>query len=330
MDEKRRQDEDLLIDFHLGRCDEAAAAEVRARIDGDAAFRRLSADISNALGAMKLLGECEPPADLVDKTLARIAAAKRTEALLAREEARGGWRRPTFAMREAVAAAVAVILLGVIFIPSVLQAHRRALRAECRANVGQIGAAFQTYANLNDGSLPVVSAEPRRWLPGEGQPAVSNSEGLFKLVRLGRSPQLFQCPAVGGGSFTVQAGMVDFPSEEFVSYSYQHALGPRGIASAGEVLKEMQGQMAILADATPVFDGGRFRKDRVRLATSDNHAHTGQNVLYRDMHAAWATRADVGINGDNIYLAGNRFFYRGDEEPVDAFDSFLLPAHSGK
>lgn len=86
--------------------------------------------------------------------------------------------------------------------------------------------------------------------------------------------------------------------------------------------------MAILADRNPLFTAGRLRKDRMSRAVSENHARTGQNVLYLDMHVDWTTRPDVGVMGDNIYLSGTRREYVGDEAPVGPTDSFLLPAFS--
>lgn len=330
MTENGQQNEALLIDFHLGACDEAAERAVRGRLERDGHFRRRSADVANTLAAVGLAPEAEPPDDLVEKTMARIAAAKRTDALLAREGAGRGWRRPTFSLRELAVAAVAVVVLGVIFVPSLRQARLRALRVQCAGNVGQIGVALATYASLNGEFLPVAAWKRVRWLPAEGQAAASNSAGLFKLVKYGHaSPVDFQCPAVGGSSFTVQAGMLDFPAAEHISYSYQHALGRR-ILRTDTGLRQVQSTMAILADSSPLLRRGRSPRVRLAFATSENHKNAGQNVLYLDMHVAWATRPDVGVLGDHIYLAGSCRDYCGDEVPTGPTDSFLLPAFSGR
>jgi len=327
----RQQDEALLMDFHLGACDEAAGRAVRSRLESDDEFRRISDDIANALSALALAPPAEPPEDLVARTVARVAAAKRTDALLAKEGAARGWRRPTFALRELAVAAAAILVLGVIFVPSLRQARRRSLRAQCAANVGQIGEALGTYASGNNELLPIAASRRTRWLPAKGQSAASNSVGLFKLVICRyTSPVQFQCPAVGGGSFTVRAGMVDFPAAEFISYSYQHALGHQALSRTDPRLRQVQASMAILADKNPLFAAGRLRKDRLNRAVSENHSHTGQNVLYLDMHVDWATGPDVGVMGDNIFLSGARHEYVGDEGPVGPTDSFLLPAFSAR
>lgn len=334
--EPRQSDEGLLIDFHLGACEQGEAEAVRRRLAEDAGFARLSEDVAATLSAVGLAPEAEPPADLVAKTVARVASARRTEALLAKEGAARGWRLPTFSLRELGVAAAAVILLGVIFIPSLRQARRRGLEVQCASNVGQIGAALQNYASSNNEYLPVAGAAAGdgRWLPADGRPATSNSAGLFKLVTLShaRSPRVFQCPAVGAKPMTVQAGMVDFPAADFIHYSYQHALGSRGLWRSDRTLQAVQSTMAILADSSPLFSrgsaGGRGRRRVDRPTTSVNHAHAGQNVLRLDMSVSWVTNADVGVGGDNIYLAGNVLEYQGTETPVGPTDSFLLPAYA--
>ena len=329
MNEPSRQDEMLLIDYLLGRTDEPSAGEVRRRLEADPEFRRLHSDLQNTLKALGRSADVEPPEDLVDRTMARIRSARQTEALLVQQglSRRGGW--PTFSLRELGAIAAAALLLVAIFVPAVRQSKSRTLLNECYSNVGQIGSALQTFANEHH-SLPASAAQRQRWLAREQEPAVSNSVALFRLVRSEyASPVRFQCPAVGGGSFVAQAGMVDFPAGRFINYSYQHAMGSEWMrANAGVSLAGVARQMAILADATPVFCNGRFDRDRVHAPVSDNHARTGQNVLYLDMHVDWTEQPTVGVNGNNIYLAEGILDYSGDEAPVNVTDSFLLPAYS--
>jgi len=328
MTEQRHNDEMLLLDYLLGRCQEQEAQEVRGRLEADAEFRKLHDDIRNALAALRLSSEEEPPEDLADRTLSAIRSAKQTETLLARQELgrRAVW--PTFSLRELAAMVAMVVLLAGIFIPFIRQSRHRENINECSSNVGQIGAALRTYANDHRLSLPVSSATGQRWLPSQDQPVVSNSSALFQLVRGGSSPLTFQCPAVGGGSFVVQAGMTDFPAGKYISYSYQHSLGPEALRLDNSPLGAVAETMAILADATPVFVNGEFRRDRVHTQVSDNHKRTGQNVLYLDMHVEWKENAAVGVNGNNIYLREGTYEYRGDETPRDIIDSFLLPTYS--
>ncbi|MDY6914520.1 MAG: hypothetical protein SVT52_08710 [Planctomycetota bacterium] len=330
MSKRQREDEMLLIDLLLGQCDDGLAGKLRARLKRDEQFARLHADLSSTFSALKLLPESEPPSDLASAALDRIRRRRRSEALLAREQLRGGSRRTVFSWRELAAAAAVIVLVAAIFVPSMQQARRTALASQCASNQGRIGTAMGIYATANAGYLPAAS-DRRHWLPTANQPAESNSAGPFKLVRRGLiSPAAFQCPAVGGGSFVVRPEMTDFPGEKYVAYSYQHTLAARGLSRADPVLAEVAESMAILADASPLFSDGRFRRERLGRAASDNHSRTGQNVLYLDMHVAWSREPAAGVHGNHIYLAEGIYEYQGDEQPSDMTDTFLLPAYSGE
>jgi len=78
------RDESLLIDLLLGRCGEADAAGLKRRLAAEPHLRQLHEDLRNTLAAVALVGEVEPPEDLVASTLGRLRAARQTEALLAR------------------------------------------------------------------------------------------------------------------------------------------------------------------------------------------------------------------------------------------------------
>ena len=328
MTDQKEHDEVVLIDFLLRRCEPATARQLEDRLKRDEAFKRLHDDLANAMSALRTLPDPEPSHDLAEKTLTRIHTVRRTEALLAKEEMARPALQPTFSLRELTAAAAAIVVLAVIFIPSVYEARTLAQIRECGAQVGRIGAALWTYANGNEGYLPAVE-EGRRWLPGPGA-AASNSAALFKLIRRRyvQTPVLFQCPAVGGSSFQVKAGMTDFPAAEYISYSYQHAVGAHRLRRDEPALAAVAENMAILADSSPIFRGGRFHPNRLNAKASDNHAGTGQNVLYLDMHVQWHQAPTVGVGGDNISLLQGVFEYRGDEVPTVPTDSFLLPSYS--
>lgn len=328
-----KQDErDQLIDFLLGQCEPDVAADIRRRLEHDGRFCAIHDNIAKTLGAISLVGEIEPPEDLVSRTLARVRQHQQTNALLAREQLTGRRGRPTFLLRElAAVAAVLVLMLGAFSIWQ-RQARREHLAGLCRSQVGQIGTGLLTYANAHDGFLPAADLAQDRWLPKPNLASVSNSSGLFRLVIADFvSPLVFTCPALEaeGGSkagFPLQPGMSDFPGAGNINYSYQHTLGGRRLSR--QVLAPVAESMAILADSTPVFAGGKFRRDRVRAMASDNHDRTGQNVLYLDMHVVWAERPAVGVGGDNIFLAEGIFDYDGDEKPTSDIDTFLLPAYS--
>jgi hypothetical protein len=332
MAENPASDEAMLIDFLLGRCDESQAREIQRRIEREEPLARLRDDLRNTFAALDLAVEYEPPEGLVSDTMARIRSARQTDALLAREElGRQDVIRPTFSFREMGAVAGVILLLVSIFGVSYRETRRRKDLAQCASQEAKMGAGLLTYANRNDGYLPGTGGSGSRWLATTSQPAVSNSIGLFALAKSGHvEPKTFQCPAVGGRPFLVQASMTDFPEAGCISYSYQYSLGVRGLWIEDRRLSGLKGSMVILADSTPVFADGRFRADRVRTAVSDNHGRAGQNVLYLDMHVEFKRRPSVGVMGDNIYLVQGVFDYQGEEKPRSLIDTFLLPAFSGR
>jgi len=325
---QRLHDESVVTDFLRGELTEEQKAEVQERLDRDEPFRRLHDDVSHTFQALGLLPEVEPPQQLVANTLARIHRTRHTDALLAREESRRMAPRATFSMRELGAVAAALILMAAVFIPSLRQARQMARIGQCASNAGQIGSALMTYASANGERLPSADGNHSRWLPADGEEAVSNSSALYKLVDAGyASPLVFQCPAGPQSSFVVQAGMTDFPADKYVGYSYQHSAG-RTLRSDDPQLLPVADRMAILADSTPVFPNGHFDRRAVTARASENHGGAGQNVLYLDMHTAWSDTPEAGVAGDNIFLAKDVYQYRGVEVPAAPTDTFLLPAYS--
>jgi len=330
MTEHRPQDEQDLIDFLLGQSDDAPA--IQRRLQDDPTFLRLYNDLKNTFAALDLLEQPPAPADLTARTMDRIRRRQGVNVLLARQEInRRTWFRPTFTMRDMVGAAAAVILLAIVFVPSLWEARRQSRIDQCASQAGQIGAALQAYANDHQGQLPAAVTDQASWLPSPTRRAVSNSASLFQLVPQQYAPAgIFQCPGLGGGpvGLALRAGMTDFPSRKYISYSYQHALGQAGLSRTNPDLAAVASEMAILADNTPLFSDGQFRPERLKRLVSDNHSRTGQNVLYLDMHVAWSKVAEAGVAGDNIYLIKGVYSYRGDEAPHDPTDSFLLPAYT--
>lgn len=330
MSNQKVNDQALLVDFLRGELTEQKRSEVVARLDRDDEFRKTRDDIVNTFKAIDLAPELDPPEQLVKTTVARIAQARQTEALLAKEEARRRPLMPTMSLRELAGVAAAVLLIASVLIPSVRHAHQLQLAGRCSANVGQIGAGLLAYANDNDDYLPSADGPRSRWLAAPGADAFSNSAALYKLIRLGYvPPTAFRCPAVScRGTFRATADMHDFPKGEFISYSYQHSRCPRPLRRSIPNLVTVADKMVILGDSTPLFADGQSTCKRMDNTVSRNHGRRGQNVLYLDMHVSWAKSADVGVGGNNIFLIDGIKNYRGDETPSLVTDTFLLPTFS--
>ncbi len=325
MTDLRNDDVALLIDYVSGNCSQEQANQVKQRLVEDPQFKALCENVSNAFDAINLLPEHEPPAGLVERTMEAIRQRQQVQALIAREEAARPMARRVFSLRELSTVAAILLVLAAVFIPSVRQARQTGLINKCESNVGRIGSAILSYANANNDYLPSASQADSRWLASPGRAASSNSSALFKLVKGGyESPVIFQCPATSSGSFVVQSGFADFPEARYVNYSYQHTLGSGGLNRLR--LRDVADDMAILADNTPVFEGGKFNPSQIEATASRNHSRQGQNVLYLTGAVRWAQNAEAGVGGDNIFLANGVFEYDGDETPSTETDTFLLPS----
>ena len=327
MTSDEQRDELLLIDLLTGQLEGDEAETLHERLRGDAALRQKHDDLKATFGALDLAAETDAPDDLAERALARIASVERTNALLAMQQS-GSGRKATFSLKELAAVAAMLLVMVGVFVPALHKARQRSQEGLCAMRMGQIGNALQTYAINHDSHYPSVSGPPKRWLRHDDTPPASNSAALFKLLRARylTSPVVFQCPAVGGPSFAITPEMHDFPDAKHISYSYQYALGGRSICSSDPLLAKHTAKMAILADQTPLFPNGVFAPERVEEAHSENHSD-GQNVLYLDGHVSWEEAANVGVNGDHIFLADDVHEYDGDETPSNSTDTFLLPSH---
>ena len=322
------EDELLLIDYVLRRCEPGRAGHVRLRLQQDAAFRNVHENLTRTLAALGLCQDVTPSEDLADRTVRLVHEHRRRQGRPAGQELVGrGTLRPMFSLRELVAVAAAVVLMGAILVPSVRYARERSLQNHCGAQMGQIGFGLHTYAGDNDGALPTVGAVSG-WLPGAGEHPVSNSAALFQLAKEGYvAPMTFQCPAVGAGTFVVRPDMTDFPHAGYISYSYQHSLAGGGPSRIRTAQAAAANRMAILADASPLFRNGRFLPRCPPDSNSRNHRGLGQNVLYLSMAVQWTEHPSAGVADNNIFVAEGVRDYDGDEEPAGPTDSFLLPAH---
>jgi hypothetical protein len=323
------RDEELLIAWLMGQATGDEAREVQDRLAREEPLRATKANIERTFAAMDLLPDREPPADLVARTVTRVALIRQGEKYIARQETARPWAGGTFNLRELVTVGVCVLLLVAVFVPSLRQARTKAFENQCAANMGQIGVGLATYAGDNREYLPSVMNEKSQWLRAGGQPSVSNSAALFRLVRadMAQAP-LFQCPQQGGQTFAVRPGMEDFPGAAYVHYSYQHTQSPEGPLRRDHYSPREAEGMAILADQNPAFVDGQFDPRGVNAATSPNHGAEGQNVLYLNSSVRFAKQPDVGLNNDNIFLAGSLANYHGDELPTSRTDAFLLPAYT--
>lgn len=331
-DQAHSGDEAMLIDVLLGQADQAEQDRVAGKLAEDPEFRRRHENATHALAALRLLPVAQPSGDLTARTMGRILGIRRTEQLIDQQEIRRRRILPMPRLKDVAAVAIVLVLVGAIFVPSLRSLSQDAQVRTCASNLGQtVYPGVRRWADAHAGQLPGRLSPVARWWPADDRPAVSNSAALFDLVRDRYAPNLaFACPALthAGDSFDLRAGMVDFPAPQFVSYSYQHSIGINRFNLQTPELRPVLDNLAIMADSNPVFSDGRIRNDRAGTC-SDNHGGGGQNVLYAAGEVRWCTSSAAGVDGDDIFLAGNRRSYTGEESPIGPTDSFLLPAWSG-
>ncbi len=279
----------------------------------------------------------EPSALVIQKTMAAVNSAAKTRMLLDREAAApAGTLRPTFTLKE-LGALAALLFIGVaLLLPAVNRARLMGQDNACQAQAGQIGVGLAKYATEHNGNLPAIAAGQASWMiDGQAPTTISNSRNLWMLIQGRYVPlHVFQCPEQGALQQAPEgpqtAALVNFPSTRFIDYSYQYAVNSRPLQITGESLPAgAAGSMVILADSNPVFADGRFdpaRLSNVDKQISPNHGGRNQSVLYLDLHSTIASRADVGVNHDNIWTAEGVSTYHGTEGPAQATDSFLLPS----
>jgi len=326
------EDDHVLIDFLTGQATVNEADAARKRLAGDEQFSRRSRKIA---GLLKVLDACpagEPDESLIERTVAAAAAATRTQALIDREAVRSrAVNRPTFSLKELGAMAALLFLVAAILLPSFRHASQLSRERACVGQTGKIGTALTHYANDHGGQLPSMGQADASWMAGsDAETFLANSQNLWRLVHGGYAPAtLFQCPARSGGGPIETAKLAmftDFPADEFISYSYHNGVNAEPLRT-DSIPTAAAKHMAILADSSPVFDGGRFRPSRVGFSNSLNHDQRGQAVLFLDMHSEWTQRSSVGVGGDNIWLIQGVYTYTGVERPSNPIDSFLLPSY---
>ncbi len=327
------EDDEILVDFLAGQASVDERERIRRRLAGDATFAHRKAKLDDLFKVIDTLDAPEPGEALIRRTLDATAAAARTQALIDQEALRvHPVARATFSLKELGAMAALLFVVVSILLPSFQAASRLSRQNACVGRVGQIGAALTHYANENNNVLPGMGQPDANWMTADGRTAFRrNSENLWRLVH-GRyaTAEMFQCPAAGGDCEPIDhakaAKFDDFPSREYIGYSYHNAVNGEPLRIDG--FGDAAARMAILADCNPAFRRGRFDPSSI-TANSPNHGGRGQSVLYLDGHVEWARSSTVGVNGDNIWILRGVHTYTGRERPAIPTDSFLLPNYSG-
>ncbi|HOB76224.1 MAG TPA: hypothetical protein PKG54_17060 [Phycisphaerae bacterium] len=340
----------LLLDYHLNRLSSSEADTVKNAVAHSPELAAASQGLRDVLNLLDRYPAAETPDDLPDKILARIN--ERSGVIPIRQQPvqapTGATHElsgsPVLSLRELIAIAACIALFISVFVPGYFKARNAAMRNLCRADMLQLSQAISNYAQAGMGELPSAGYVPGGFWREVRIPNVrraSNTRHPFLLLRLGyiSEPHTFLCPAdadarpmlpEGHGRITdpkeLYKAFTDFAERANNSYSFLFMNRAEGL-KIEDLAKEGADRMALAADRNPLFDGraihrlNPYEEESFNSPTHENGA--GQNVLYSDGHAAWATTPLLGRDRDNIYRSGQLVRYLGNESPASPTDSFL-------
>ncbi|MDD4890313.1 MAG: hypothetical protein PHU85_10325 [Phycisphaerae bacterium] len=308
--------DDDLLDWSLGHLESPGREAVEERLADSPDLRQRVDAVHRTLAVLDKY-KVEPAGDdLADRVRRHVAEAR------GRTPERKLLRPSLFSFAEIGAAAAAILLLTLVFVPGAMRARWMKQRVACEANMRSIGVALEHYANNHDRMLPFPDlAAGGNWLARDNGRHPTGTAPLFILVRdkAVQSSDMV-CPACSDRPFVGEtAGLVDFPSAEFVSYSFQNLYG-----AATPIVQDRARPRPVLADRNPLFRDGQFCSDVATTSNSFNHGRDeGQNVLFTDGRVRWVDRPEV--DGDNIWQAGSTRSYKGTETATSATDWFFAP-----
>ena len=323
--------DDRLLDDHLDQLSPAEKADLADALRADPDLVTRHRRLQRILEPLDSWTAPPPPGNLPDKILLKIAAREApvdttSGARLASGADAPLIRRLPFALKDVVAVAAVIALLGLILVPSLARVRSESRRVACANNLAAIGWGLGAYAADHDDALPRVPAiRGGRWLrvSDGGGPYFPNRRNPFLLLRFRYvdSAKVFVCPSCGGARVMKvenPQALSDFPDSRNCAYDALNMAGPT------PRLADRPNQ-AYMADANPLFAGGRFHRVHPDSPSPNHRRMGGQNVLRFDGRVDWAKSPRYGRDGDNIWQAGTLRVYRGTEAQRSADDAFLVP-----
>jgi hypothetical protein len=242
-----------------------------------------------------------PPADLVAKTLARVAEHSRQPLPPAPHPTPRdfGMSAPRRLRRADVAAAAAVLLLAGAVVLAWLPASRaRANQLACQNQMRIVWQALEQYSDAPEhhGDFPRVEPDGPRSVAGVFVPMLQDAGYLspdVTLVCAGTGDPNPMRPSLGELEQLYCNQPEVFKSvARTLAGSYAYSLGYSDGGSLQGLRRDSGDLLPLLADAPPTAGSG----------LSPNHGGRGQNVLYIGGHVRWCTERTVGVNCDDIYL----------------------------
>lgn len=274
-------------------------------------------------------------------------------------------KRRGFTLVELIVVIFAMLMVVTFALAVAGKADDSRSRLRCASNLRQIGQAILLYSNDNRGPYPRTIYDPAQAdypraytgvdggdpFAAGGPEANDVSAAIFLMLRTEDiTSAAFICPAsaatpdnFGGRPHTV-IEKSNFPSADFLSYSYANPYPSAAAARLGYKLKQgISPDFAVAADMNPGSDALTTLTlgspiSELRKGNSLNHNGDGQNVLYGDGHVEFQNNPLCGSHRDNIYTYGDSGLDAKTDmnrstggagilgSPVSIEDSILLPA----
>jgi Tfp pilus assembly protein PilE len=201
-----------------------------------------------------------------------------------------------FAIKELIVVLAVVAVLAVLAILAIGSARERSLRANCRNNLMQIGAALKDYTQANSGALPDCSpANPQFF--GAAWPWDISTNLVSELMQRGVSRNSFYCPANPAMNDLSHWEFWRFTHSSIRVISYGTLFNGQGQIPAEFWRKDLSGSGSLPPSQTELgFDATvSMRGDFAHIVgnNTDRSNHTrgsrpkGGNVLFEDMHVEW-------------------------------------------
>lgn len=313
----------LLTEYHLDLLDDEARAAVKRRLDAEPDLSACLARISASLKPLDSWTPAQPPADLNDRIMTRVAQTSPLQYVASSSrigpdpQARPK-SKPVISIWELGALAACVAIFMSIFVPGMANVRSRQLQARCGDNLASLGRGFELYSAANDDFLPSIGQTSANWLQRPNRMHMAPAIKYRFVV-----PASMFCPGakVDGDA----KGITDsdqtihlFLGRRRPWYSTQNQNGPL-------IHFKAHLRVPLASDPNPVFENGKYNPKVPWDARSRTHDGRGQNVLLSDGSVMFIQQPKYGRDHDNIWRAEPIDRYTGVEAQHSATDAFLIP-----
>ena len=304
---------------------EARAGDASSAVPMPAAQAGRVEQVSRLLSALDHYPPDEPPADLVDQTLARVRES-RQQYRFAEQIAVLSAPTSSFGWYEMGAVAASLLIMAALGFPMLSRNKDQTRQIACAQNLKRAGNGMGAYAADHDGFLPRRPVRAgQTWFNVGSKPladgsATSNSQHPYLLIlHQYIDPNVLSCPDNPDAQKYFAPNATDWEGHPGVSYSAPLTLRIRRMDRSPETF--------LLIDKNPRFEirGGKLKVLADVNESSPSRFHRrgegGQNILVATGEVRFTVRP-VTPDGDNFWTIRDKPIQNGDEMPTQLNDIF--------